>query len=116
MMQNIQENIQVGERIRNIRESLKMTREQFSEEIDISDVFLGQIERGERSLSIKTLVKIVNYSGFSSDYILFGDNRNNATISRINKLLNNCSNESLTYIYNTIHSFCNYVKINNKDL
>ena len=50
----MQDNIEMGERIRKIREDLKMTREQFSEMIDISNVFLGQLERGERSLSVKT--------------------------------------------------------------
>ena len=57
-MQNFnRDNILVGERIRSIRESYNMSREKFSEIIDISEVFLGQIERGERSLSIKTLRK-----------------------------------------------------------
>ena len=69
----MQEDYKVGERIREIRENLNMNREKFSEMIDISSVFLGQIERGERSLSIKTLTKIVNFTGTSSDYILFGD-------------------------------------------
>ena len=55
---NMPNNLEVGERIRGIRENLKMNREKFSEMIDISDVFLGQIERGERSLSLKTLFKI----------------------------------------------------------
>lgn len=41
--------------------------------IDISDVFLGQIERGEHSLSTKTLVKIVKFTGVSADFILFGN-------------------------------------------
>ena len=36
-----------------------MNREKFSEMIDVSDVFLEQIERGERSLSLKTLGRIV---------------------------------------------------------
>ena len=49
MENNLINNIEVGERIRNIREGLDMTRESFSEMIDVSDVFLGQIERGERS-------------------------------------------------------------------
>ena len=91
----MQDNIEMGERIRKIREDLKMTREQFSEMIDISDVFLGQIERGERSLSIKTLSKIVHYSGTSTDYILFGENKNNGTISKINRILSKCSDETL---------------------
>ena len=34
---NIPNNIEVGERIRKIREELKMSRETFSEMIDISD-------------------------------------------------------------------------------
>ena len=41
------ENILVGERIRSIRESYNMSREKFSEIIDVSEVFLGQIERGK---------------------------------------------------------------------
>lgn len=42
----MQNNLEIGERIRGIRENLHMSREKFSEMIDISDVFLGQIERG----------------------------------------------------------------------
>lgn len=49
MENNTPNNLEVGERIRKIRESLKMSRETFAEMIDISDVFLGQIERGEFS-------------------------------------------------------------------
>ena len=70
MQNNIKdENIFVGERIRGLRENFNMSREKFSEMIDVSEVFLGQIERGERSLSIKTLKKIVDYTGFSADFI-----------------------------------------------
>ena len=46
-----QDDINTGERLRGIRESMKMNREEFSEKIDITDSFLGQIERGERALS-----------------------------------------------------------------
>lgn len=54
----MEEDIIIGDRIRKIREDLKMSRETFSEKIDISDFFLGKIERGERSLSNTTLVKM----------------------------------------------------------
>lgn len=43
-------NIEIGNRIRSIRENMFMSREKFSEMIDISEVFLGQIERGEGCL------------------------------------------------------------------
>ena len=67
-----QDDINTGERLRGIRESMKMNREEFSEKIDITDSFLGQIERGERALSVKTLRKVVKYTGVSADYLLFG--------------------------------------------
>jgi len=106
----MQDNIEVGERIRKIREDLNMSRESFSEMIDISDVFLGQIERGERSLSIKTLTKIVKYTGSSTDYILFGKLDDNNVICKINKILNKCSDDTLDYIYKLIHSSSTFLK------
>ena len=79
MKENVPNNLEVGERIRSIRENLKMNREMFSEMIDISDVFLGQIERGERSLSIKTLSKIVE---LRTD---FAKNNNQKSGEKLNK-------------------------------
>lgn len=104
------DNVLVGERIRKLREQFNMSREKFSEIIDISEVFLGQIERGERSLSLKTLSKIVAYTSSSSDYILFGKLENTDTINKINNILNNCSSETVEYIYDLIHSSFTYLK------
>lgn len=106
----MEDSIIIGERVRKIREDLKMNRERFSEMIDISDVFLGQIERGERSLSTKTLVKIVKFTGVSADFILFGNEESNTTLAKINRILNKCSNNFLNYIYDLIHTTFNYVK------
>lgn len=106
----MEDSIIIGERIRKIREDLKKNRERFSEMIDISDVFLGQIERGERSLSTKTLVKIVKFTGVSADFILFGNEESNNTLAKINRILNKCSNDFLNYIYDLIHTTFNYVK------
>ena len=106
----MEEDIVIGERVRKIREDLKMSREKFSEMIDISDFFLGQIERGERSLSTKTLTKIVNFTGFSADFILFGDVSSNNTISKINRILNKCSDDVVDYIYKLIHDTFYFIK------
>ena len=106
----MQEDYKVGERIRQIREGLNMNREKFSEMIDISSVFLGQIERGERSLSIKTLSKIVKFTGASTDYILFGNITNNDNIAKINRILNSCSDDLKTYMYDLITSSFKFLK------
>ena len=104
------DNIIIGEKIRKVREDLKMSREKFSEMIDISDVFLGQLERGERSLSTKTLVKIVNYTGLSADFFLFGYTTSNTTINKINRILNKCSDDVINYIYELIHCTFYFIK------
>ena len=112
----MQEDYKVGERIREIRKNLNMNREKFSEMIDISSVFLGQIERGERSLSIKTLSKIVKFTGASTDYILFGNNNTNTIIDKINRILNQCSEEGLNLIYEFTCSISTFLKTNNRNL
>lgn len=106
----MKDNIIIGERIRKIREDLKMNRERFSEMIEISDVFLGQLERGERSLSTATLIKIVKFTGISSDFILFGDESSNTTISKINRILKKCSDEVVEYIYKLIYDTFYFTK------
>ena len=109
-MQFNQDDIDIGERLRGIREGMQMTREEFSEKIDITDSFLGQIERGERSLSVKTLKKVVKYTGVSADYLLFGNNSQNDTIQKINNILTvNSNNLTSDFIYHIVmcsNDFC----------
>lgn len=110
MKESVPNNLEVGERIRKIREELKMNRETFSEMIDISDVFLGQIERGERSLSLKTLCRIVSFTGSSTDFILFGTMKENTTINKINRILNKSSDTMIDYIYQIITASFSFFK------
>lgn len=111
-------NSEIGERIRSIRESLFMSRERFSEMVDISEVFLGQIERGECSLSLKTLSNIIAYTGTSSDFILYGkDDSNDIYIKKIERMLYQCSDETLKFIYDLIRDvqkFSQEIKDNSK--
>lgn len=60
----------LGERIREERLKLKLTQAQLAEDIDISDTYMGAIERGERSLTLDTLVRLVNRLGVTVDYLL----------------------------------------------
>ena len=111
------EDIEIGERLRGIRENMHMTREQFSEKIDITDSFLGQIERGERSLSVKTLKKVVKYTGVSADYLLFGNQSNNETIKKINNILTVNSETTSDFIYHIVmysNDFCKKLTEENK--
>lgn len=68
-------NLTVGLRIREIREALNMTREQFSEECDISSSFLSAVESGKKSVTSRTLYKICSSVNVSADYIIRGNNQ-----------------------------------------
>ncbi len=65
-------NLIVGLRIREIRETMHLSREKFSEKCDISPSFLSDIERGKKSLTAKTIYKICSACGISADYIILG--------------------------------------------
>lgn len=60
----------LGERIRGERLRLHLTQAQLAEDAEISDTYMGAIERGERSLTLDTLVRLVNRLGVTVDYLL----------------------------------------------
>jgi transcriptional regulator with XRE-family HTH domain len=60
----------LGGRIREDRLRLHLTQAELAEEIDISNTYMGAIERGERSLTLDTLVRLVNRLGVTVDYML----------------------------------------------
>lgn len=67
----------LGKRIREERLRLNLTQAQLAEAIDISNTYMGAIERGERSLTLDTLVRLVNRLGVTVDYLLSDSVSNN---------------------------------------
>lgn len=63
-------NVEIGARIREARESARMTREGFAEKVDISTQFLTDIERGRMGASLETIIKICDTLGVTTDSIL----------------------------------------------
>lgn len=64
--------MQVGERIREIREIRKYTREELAEMADISEKFLYEIEVGRKGFSADTLCRLAKALSVSCDYIMYG--------------------------------------------
>lgn len=60
----------LGKRLRQERRKMHWTQEKLAERIDVSDAYIGQIERGERSLSLDTLIRLANELGVTVDYLL----------------------------------------------
>ena len=60
----------LGKRIREERMRLNLTQEKLAEDVGVSTAYIGQIERGERSLTLDKLIKVVNRLGVTVDYLL----------------------------------------------
>ena len=60
----------MGQRLKAERRRLHYTQEQVAEEIGVTPAFIGHIERGERSVSLDTLIRLCNFYGITIDYVL----------------------------------------------
>ncbi len=102
--------LEVGNRIRNVREELKMSRNVFSEKINISESYLAQLELGNKSLGMNTLISLCQYTGYSSDYFLFGSDAKEDLSKKIIRMVNILPKDSLDLVYEVIRSIKSYVK------
>jgi transcriptional regulator with XRE-family HTH domain len=92
--------ISVGNRIKKNREQMGLTRDQFAEMIDISTSFFTQIERGEKLMSVQTLVKIAIKLNLSLDYLIWGDSSIDVNKDTLIDNINNASKRELKVIDN----------------
>lgn len=70
MKKNI--NLEIGERVRLTRISRGFSREELAEILNISTLFLGYIECGQRGMSLTTMQNMCNILNVSADYLLLG--------------------------------------------
>lgn len=68
-----EEQLLFGERLHNRRVGLKFTQEYVSDNVGISLRFYQMLERGEKSVSLDTLIQLSKVLSLSVDYLLFGD-------------------------------------------
>ena len=72
-------NLTVGQRIREIRESGRMTRSEFGKKCGISESFLAAVESAKKSITSKTLYKICTAVDMSADYFIQGHKEGHTT-------------------------------------
>ena len=103
------EQIERGKRIKNIRESeLHMNKTQLAREIGVSSQFLGLVENGKGNLVYKSIKKLRNLSGHSSDYILFGIDDN--AISKTKELLEQYSEMEISEAIKLLNDIAIFIK------
>ena len=83
----------MGERIRNIRNDMKLSKDALAKQIGITGQFLGVVENGKSDISYDKLKKLCEISGYSADYILFGKNPD--IISETKKIIEQFTDEQI---------------------
>ena len=89
---------EIGQRLRQRRTELKMTREQFAELADIGAGYYGQLEVGTSQMSIDTLIKVAHTSRLPLEYILFGSGYEPGSAAPVLDMLNNCTPRELKLV------------------
>lgn len=79
--------VALGARIKNKRLEQNLAQEQLAEKVELSAVYIGQIERGERKMTIDTLVKLANSLNSSIEELLKDSTSSNVN-ARLNELVN----------------------------
>jgi len=98
-----------GERIKYIRENeLKMKKTELGRKLGISGQFVGLVESGKGNLVYRSIKKLREISGHSSDYILFGLDDN--LISETKKGLEKYSEEEIIQAINVIKEIALFLK------
>jgi transcriptional regulator with XRE-family HTH domain len=64
--------IEIGERLKKLRESLKMSQDEFCATLDIMQANLSKYERGKTLLPANVAVKIFEVYHIKMDYLFFG--------------------------------------------
>ena len=65
-------NMEIGQRIQNLRRLHHVTQECLAEKLDVSAKHISSVERGMSSLSLERLVQASVILDCSMDYLIFG--------------------------------------------
>lgn len=96
--------IEVGKRIRKLRESHKYTRDVLSEKADISSKFLYEIEAGQKGFSSAILLRLAQTFSVSCDYIMTGKGWNSTVVEQIDSIMEGLDEEQMGQMKNILQS------------
>lgn len=87
--------MEIGQRLRQRRNELGLTREKMSELADIGAGYYGQLEVGTSQMSVDTLLKLSGAMHLPMEYILLGEGWEPGDPSAVMDLLKRCTPREL---------------------
>ncbi len=102
----------LGKRIREERLRLNLTQEQLAEDINISTAYLGQVERGERHITLDRLIPLSERLGVSVDFLLsdYIHPDDDISIALIRQLLEGRTDKEKALVINMIRLLFSYTE------
>ena len=102
----------LGKSIRKYRKNKNLTLLKLAEMIDVSESFIGQVERGKNKPSLETVVNLANALGVSVDDLLYrnleAQNTNDYFLKKVSALTKNLSPGKKDAILRCIELFKTY--------
>ncbi len=104
----------IGTRLRKIRYSLDLTQEKLGEKADLHYSYIGQVERGDKTPSLKALIKIADALDISLEELIQDEDLDhrritNIKLKNINKLLIGRKPEELEFIYEILKELLDFI-------
>lgn len=96
---------ETGKRIRAGREKHGLSREKFSELVNISPRYLSGIELGRKQMSLNTAIAIARALHIKLDYLILGDSEPAGDAEPIIELLRKCSKRELSMASDVLKIF-----------
>lgn len=117
MKKNI--NLEIGERVRLTRVSRGLSRDELAEMLNVSTLFLGYIECGQRGMSLTTLQNMCTILNVSADYLLLGKEKETGIdeeiFSAVNELPDSYKPLALDAVNNLKKTIARVTKISKSD-
>jgi transcriptional regulator with XRE-family HTH domain len=100
----------IGSRIRQLRKQRKLTQEELGEQTGVNYSYIGQIERGDKTPSLKTLIKIAEGLDVTLGYLIqetpptYHDKHDNALHNELLRLVHDCTPKELALIVDVVRA------------
>lgn len=104
MMKHVLDFKEIGNRIRLQREFLGYTRDYLAEQLSVSTNFCRDIEIGAKGMSIQTLSKLSAVLKLSTDYMMFGETKDE-DIEPLILMMKACKPEKRKYAEEILKTF-----------
>ncbi|NJD03135.1 MAG: helix-turn-helix transcriptional regulator [Ruminiclostridium sp.] len=96
---------EIGKRIRAEREKYSLSRERFSELVNISPRYLSGIELGRKQMSLDTAVAVAMSLHIKLDYLILGESEPTGDAEPIIELLKKCTQRELSMASDVLKIF-----------